>query len=54
LIGEAIVLVNDLPLNMSTKRIIQLHKNGQTKTGSLTVEVRYLTDSFIDLSMEIL
>jgi hypothetical protein len=47
LVGEAVVLVNDLPLNMSSKRVLQLHRNGQTKTGSLTVEVENRSIYFI-------
>jgi hypothetical protein len=39
LIGEAVLPVSDLCSNLASKRIIQLHKYGTTKTGSLTAEV---------------
>lgn len=39
LIGEAVLPVNDLCSSMSSKRVIQLHRFGQTKTGSITAEV---------------
>lgn len=41
LIGEAVIPVNDLLSNVSNKRVIQLHKFGQTKTGSITAEVKW-------------
>jgi hypothetical protein len=42
LVGEATIPVNDLCSSLSAKRVIQLHKYGQTKTGSITAEVIFL------------
>lgn len=39
LIGEAVVPASDLYSSVNSKRVIQLHKFGQTKTGSITAEV---------------
>ena len=41
LMGEAVLPVSDLCSNLASKRIIQLHKYGTTKTGSLTAEVGF-------------
>ena len=42
LIGEAVLPVNDLCSNLNSKRVIQLHRYGQTRSGSVTAEVLYL------------
>jgi hypothetical protein len=48
--------VTDLTSSLNSKRVIQLHKFGQTKTGSITVEVFYahnfkiLTNDYIILN----
>ena len=41
LIGEAVLLVNDVCSSQSNKRVIQLHRYGQTKSGSITAEVSF-------------
>ncbi|CAF0889169.1 unnamed protein product [Brachionus calyciflorus] len=42
LIGEAVLPVNDLCSGTSGKRVIQLHRFGSQKTGSLTVEFVFI------------
>jgi hypothetical protein len=41
LIGEAVLLINDLCSSLSNKRVIQLHQYGKNKTGLLTAEVNW-------------
>lgn len=42
LVGEAVIPVQDLCSSLNAKRVIQLHRFGQTKTGSITAEVYFI------------
>jgi len=42
LVGEAVLPVADLCSSMNSKRMIQLHRYGHTKTGSITVEFIFI------------
>lgn len=46
LVGEAVLPVSDLCSAMSSKRVVQLHRYGHTKTGSITAEVILLNSIF--------
>jgi hypothetical protein len=49
LIGEAVLPVSDLCSNVNgNKRVIQLHRNNQTKSGSVTAEFLFIEPTSLD------
>ncbi len=42
LVGEGVLPVSDMCSGASSKRVIQLHRYGQTKTGSITAEFIFI------------
>ena len=49
LVGEAVLPVSDLCSSVTSKRVIQLHRFGQTKTGSITAEVLFVRLIYLSL-----